>query len=102
MLWADLALSAVSADLRFSVRVRLLDVAGGVLDTSEPRGSGGDGAFVVGTQGCEKPFHSSTPPPSAPQPCFVVVLYLCACLILDELCSHWPIRFRFKAAVNTV
>ena len=53
MLWADLALSAVSADLRFSVRVRLLDVAGGVLDTSEPRGSGGDGAFVVGTQGCE-------------------------------------------------
>ena len=54
MLWANLALSAVSADLRFSVRVRLLDVAGGVLNTSEPRGSGGDGAFVVGTQGCER------------------------------------------------
>ena len=59
-------LLSASAGLRFSVRDRLLDVAGGVSDINAPRGSCGDGAFVVATQESEERLHSSTPPPPSP------------------------------------
>ena len=85
----NLALFTVSADHiapadpRYSVSIRLIDVALGALDTNEPRGTRSDAAFVVGTLGGKKPLHSSTP--LAPQPCFVIVFVLCVCLMLDKV-----------------